>query len=286
MANQDLNNTDPNLEDILGEDQTELTEEPEVTETPKKSVEPPEKPEVSEESKKTEKPEDKDTKTAAFFQDKYQKAMATLKEKAPAVYEEVTGKPVVEKKVDVSTKVAPDTRGYENLWDDINPADVKRISEEGLNAADIAKITKQAAKDATREALAERDGSRTYENELRDANKICSEYAESIGATDEQIAAAKRELDSYGVDGRRLGGPTTKARILIKELDSIMRETHVQGRVTDAERIATEKARKLKSTLQPGGGGAPTPGEKSSQRQKLERMDAIPDRTLDDILKG
>jgi surface antigen len=152
-----------------------------------------------------------------------------------------------------------------------------------LNALDIAKITKQAAKDAAREAFAEQDGTRTYQSELRDANKICREYAESVGATKEQVDAAFAEMESYGIEPDRLGGPTARARILINELNSIMRESHVTNRVTEAERIAAEKTRKLALTRQPGGGGAPATQPKTSQREALAGMKVLGGKGLNDL---
>ena len=113
-----------------------------------------------------------------------------------------------------------------------------------------------------------------------------NEYAEKEGLSQEDIQAAFNEAQAYGIDITVVDGPPKFVMAAFQILrNTALSKGHVAAN-SDAARLASEKARALAATQQPGGGGKPpTPaGEKSEDQKTLDGMNAIKPKSSSSLL--
>lgn len=180
-----------------------------------------------------------------FFQTKYQELLADKQPKAP--------------------DPAPDKSQSKSTDSDLDTGDEPTVGE----------MTKKELGEFMRgEMTAHRDAA-LVDYQSANAMKPINEYAAKEGLSEEDIQAAFNQAQVYGIDIKVVDGPTKFAAAAFVILRNIgLSRGHIAAN-SDAARIASEKARELVATQQPGGGAPPTPaGEKSEDMKRLDAMNA------------
>ena len=201
-------------------------------------------------------------KRAAFYQDRHQKTMQTLKELDPSLYHAIREQ---YREPEPGPKEPEPGVVVGDIDADFDPRELMRKLD------NLPKAIEEAATKAQRDAVL-RD---RYAQETSSVEQKLAGFVKENKVPEDELKAAFREVQMLGIDTSQLGGPSAAARALVKELQygAVMR--HTQGDSTEAAAKATAQAKATLLASQPGAGAAPTLRSKSEKEAFLNKMESL-----------
>lgn len=197
-------------------------------------------------------------KSKKFFERTHQETMELLNQNDPFLYDQIKGQ-LQAKRKEVQQPPEPEPE-----------PDVL-----GVEGDDYIAEIRKAVREEVSQAQVQLQAQERYSNEYHIANKAVIEFEKANGITPEQSANAWKAIKELNVDIKKIGGPTTVAKLLLKEYQLMGLQGHFKEKVTQAQVEAEKKVAEANSVTQPTAGALPEPGEKSKEEKLLESMRAV-----------
>ena len=203
-------------------------------------------------------PEPEEDKSLKFYQTGYQKAMAELKNIAPAAYDRVK-----DGRVPGSQPLATAQTQQEPPRDDMVLSD----EEMGDPVAFARMIAKSVSQEMTQK-MAQRE----YGVEYKQANGVLEGFVAENEVPQEELQKAFADVQFYGIDINTPGGPTKTATAVIDRLlyNRLLKE--VGNRTSEVTIRAEQAAKDVLAASQPESGGVPSPRKLTKEENWLKQM--------------
>lgn len=227
---------------------------------------PPDKETVEKplESEKSSEDLEKARGRAAYYQSAYQKAMGELNRSAPRLAKEIRERIKTEK----------------------TPA-VQSIPSENEPPASILDLTPEQfgnlIRDNSRAAVDQMRKEEAYSNEMQQSNGVIRDFIKAGEFTKEEVNTAFQEADQFGIDIDSIGGPSSMARLVIKELNHIKLQREYGQRTAGESGIIAGKKESINAVLQPAGGSPPPKGNLTRQEEALQQMAQLGGKSMRDL---
>lgn len=232
--------------------------------------------------------EQKATERAAKFQSIYQKAIGVVKhypEAYAAVKAEFARDRVLNEFEPTQTQQMQQQQTPQRVG---IPGEMSVMDMTAAQLTDLIHQETNSAYKAERQQEAEQELRDRWDAEDRDSHVAAAEFveaakAEGVEFTQDEIALANRNANSYGVNYKSIGGPTAYRRLFLRELRDIYEAKERTRTLSTVESQTIDRARQLALAGSPAGSSVAQQGPKTYQQQAADRMGGVRPRRVSDL---